>query len=171
MSLLFSNNGGSIVLPEKLLCDRLHGGHLIVNPPRPVWERSCLTADELVHWSLLVAATGQAMLEVLPTLSNGCLNYWEAGNWALNEQAHPVGPKDPKAHRRVHLHLLGRNRNVSDSHWAWGESPIFSSFAESDHRSSQFVPLSQSETRDIVEQVNQILPDRYKSLAAHFPPP
>lgn len=165
MPILFTNLGGSIVVPEMLLCDRLHGGHLVVNPPRPVWERSCLTATELVHWTLLGASTGQAMLEILPILSNGCLNYWEAGNWALNDHAKPVGPKDPKAHRRVHLHILGRNRNSTDPRWQWGESPVFSSFAESAQRASQFAPLNRLETNRIVERVEQILHDRYSTIA------
>ena len=39
--------GGTVVLPGKVLCDRRDGGHLLVNPPRPVWERSCLTPEEL----------------------------------------------------------------------------------------------------------------------------
>ena len=77
--------GGDVVLPDPLLVlvDRIDGGNLIVNPQRPVWERSELTALELTQWSYLVAATGRAMLDVLPQLAGGCINYWEAGNWAL----------------------------------------------------------------------------------------
>ena len=50
------------------------------------------------------------MLATLPQLKGGCINYWEAGNWALHGDADPRGPKTPEAHRRVHLHLLGRQR-------------------------------------------------------------
>ena len=34
--------------------------------------------------SLGIVQAGRAMLDVLPQLENGCINYWEAGNWALN---------------------------------------------------------------------------------------
>jgi hypothetical protein len=86
---LYSCDGGDIVLPGRdlVLVSRMDGGHLIVNPPRAVWERSELTRRELMQWSALVAATGRAMLDVLPQLEGGCINYWEAGNWSLGRSA------------------------------------------------------------------------------------
>ena len=70
MTPLLTTGGGSVVLPDAklVLVDRRDGGNLIVNPPRDVWERSELTAAELIAWSCLVAATGRAMLDVLPQL-------------------------------------------------------------------------------------------------------
>src|SRR5689334_16291033 len=107
--------GGTLVLPAAnlVLVDRADGGNLVVNPPRTVWERSALAPDELTAWSFLVAAAGQAMLETLPQLDRGCINYWEAGNWALNDAADPPGPKTAPEHRQVHMHLLGRSRFAS----------------------------------------------------------
>jgi diadenosine tetraphosphate (Ap4A) HIT family hydrolase len=122
--------GGVVTLPDLVLVDRADGGHLIVNPPREVWERSELSNDELAAWSLLVAAAGQAMLEVLPQLSGGCINYWEAGNWSLHPDAEPRGPKTPRQHRRVHMHLLGRSPHSNDPSWQWGEAPRFPEFRE-----------------------------------------
>ena len=86
---LFTCQGGDILLPDKnlVLVSRQDGGNLVVTPSRDVWERSELNAVELMLWSYLVAATGRAMLNVLPQLEGGCINYWEAGNWALNEAA------------------------------------------------------------------------------------
>ncbi|CAN7160536.1 hypothetical protein [Acidovorax delafieldii] len=81
--------GGTVDLPARPMNHRSDGGHVLVHPPRPVWERSELTPEELAHWSCLVAATGRAMLDTLPQLAGGCLNYWEAGNNALNPLAHP----------------------------------------------------------------------------------
>src|SRR5262245_61979829 len=108
--MLFRCDGGSLMLPARvsLLASRENGGNLVVNPPRPVWERSELTPDELARFAFLVAAAGRAMLEVLPQLAGGCINYWEAGNWALNDAAEPVGRKDARTYRQMHLHLLGR---------------------------------------------------------------
>lgn len=161
-SILFSNDGGSIVLPAKVLCDRQDGGHLIVNPPRPVWERSLLDPRELAAWSLLVAATGRAMLDVLPVLQGGCLNYWEAGNWALNELAEPRGPKRVEQHRRVHLHIFGRSPQSRHPDWCWGESPRFPDFADSAHWSEQFAPLTQDECAAIVARAAHLLATRYR---------
>ena len=86
-------SGGTLVLPsaELLLATRTDGGNQVVNPPRPVWERSELTSDELARFSFLVAAAGRAMLDVLAQLDGGCVNYWEAGNWALNIWADTLG--------------------------------------------------------------------------------
>lgn len=45
---LFRCDGGEVVLPDRsaVLATRLDGGNLLVNPPRPVWERGELTPDE-----------------------------------------------------------------------------------------------------------------------------
>jgi len=94
--ILYSCKGGDIVLPasDLVLVDREDGGNLIVNTPRSVWECSLLSPEELASWSYLVAATGEAMAARLPRLEGGCINYWEAGNWALNPAAAPEGAED-----------------------------------------------------------------------------
>ena len=119
---LFSCRGGDLVLPDRasLLVSRENGGNLVVNPPRAVWERSELTAAELTQFAFLVAAVGRAMIDVLPQLAGGCVNYWEAGNWALNDDAEPTGPKHARQHRQMHLHLLGRSPSSTDPSGRWG---------------------------------------------------
>lgn len=154
---LYSCAGGTLICPSTVLCDRHDGGHLIVNPPKPVWERSELTALELAHWALLIAATGRAMLETLPSLQDGCLNYWEAGNWALNEHAEPVGPKNVQAHRRVHLHVFGRSRQAAHPDWRWGESPRFPDYVQSKSWAAHFAPLTAQECDAVVERVKDLL--------------
>ncbi len=148
--ILFTSAGGSVVLPDLVLIDREDGGHLVIDPPRPVWERSELTPSELTLWSFLIAATGKAMLDELPQLEGGCINYWEAGNWALNDLAEPRGPKSPRDHRRVHMHLFGRSPRASHPAWAWGEAPKFPSFAERYEWAAGFRKLDTAECASIV---------------------
>ena len=152
---LFASPGGTIVLPGPALTlvDRLDGGHLVVNPPREVWERSELDATELAAWGALVAATGRAMLDALPQLSDGCVNYWEAGNWALHDDAEPRGPKDVRAHRRVHLHVLGRSRSAVDPAWQWGEAPRFPPFANRHAWAARFRRLNGDECRLVAGEI------------------
>lgn len=157
---LFECSGGVVLLPGRPLTHREDGGHLIVNPPREVWERSALTPAELTRWSMLVAATGQAMLETLPQLAGGCLNYWEAGNWSLNEEAAPRGPKDPQTHRRVHLHVLGRSRTATNPDWAWGESPRFPSYADS-ITAPTMSPLTPQECSGVAARIGRLMQDKY----------
>lgn len=156
---VFTCEGGEVVLPDArlVLVSREDGGHLIVNPPRPVWERSELNARELMLWSYLVAATGEAMLDVLPALDGGCINYWEAGNWALNNDADPKGPKSPKQHRRVHMHLLGRSPRGR----RWGESPAFPDFAHRFAWAAGNVRLTPDEYAAIVGRTSRILKEKY----------
>lgn len=155
--ILHASAGGTLCLPETLLCDRQDGGHLIVNPPRPVWERHELTPLELAQWSLLVAASGRAMLETLPCLADGCINYWEAGNWALNDAAAPHGPKDVREHRRVHLHLFGRSRQARHPDWRWGESPRFPDYRDVKTWTAAMTPLDAAECAAVVRRVAELL--------------
>jgi len=145
---LLKCGGGQLTLPDaaSLLLDRLDGGNLVVLPPRDVWERGELQANELTAFGFQVAAAAHAMLAALPQLADGCLNYWEAGNWALNEAAEPVGPKQPRHHRHMHLHLLGR----SPSGQRWGESPRFPDFAERDTAATSFARLTPAECYAVV---------------------
>jgi hypothetical protein len=169
---LFTCQGGQIVLPDQslVLVHRQDGGNLVVNPPREVWERSELSAVELMLWSFLVAATGKAMLDVLPQLEGGCINYWEAGNWALNEHAEPPGAKTAPAYRKVHLHLLGRSRTATDPAWSWGEAPKFPAFVERHAWAARNERLNAEECRQIVAQVETRLQTYYGMSASHLAP-
>jgi GNAT superfamily N-acetyltransferase/diadenosine tetraphosphate (Ap4A) HIT family hydrolase len=158
---LLTTAGGSIAVPDLVLVSRQDGGHLIVNPPREVWERSELTRDELMHWSFLVAAAGRAMIDSLPQLANGCVNYWEAGNWALHEDAEPRGPKTPRVHRRVHMHLFGRSPQATDPSWQWGEAPRFPTFADRLTWAANFAPLTADECDAVAARTAQLLKTQY----------
>lgn len=160
---LFSCEGGRLVLPPRdlVLVSREDGGNLCVLPPRDVWDRSELTPAELTLWSFLVAAAGRAMLDVLPQLAGGCINYWDAGNWRLNDQADPVGPKTAKEFRSVHLHLLGRSRTASDPSWKWGEAPVFPEYAQRHAWAARFERLNAAECEAVVGRAESLLVDRY----------
>ena len=109
-----------------MLVSRQDGGNLWVIPPREVWERSELTPVELMLWSFFVTATGKAMLEVLPQLQGGCINYFDAGNWGLHDHAEPQGPKTAKAYRKVHMHLFGKKSHGGRPRLAMGRGPEIS---------------------------------------------
>jgi hypothetical protein len=164
--------GGTLVLPARgtALCSREDGGHLIVEPPRPVWERSELPAAELSAWGALVAAAGRAMIDGLPQLRDGCVNYWDAGNWALHDAADPPGPKEIRARRRVHLHLLGRSRSAPDPAWRWGEAPLFPRFAERASRLAGMERLTPEECTIVVRRADQLLRQAYGFTGAAISP-
>ncbi|MEO8189577.1 MAG: hypothetical protein ABI682_04490 [Acidobacteriota bacterium] len=170
--ILFSCRGGAIALPARgsALVGREDGGNLVVHPPRPVWERSELEADELAAWSFLVAAAGRAMIDALPQLANGCVNYWEAGNWALNDAAEPVGRKSAEQHRSVHMHLLGRSPGAADPSWTWGEAPVFPRFAGRREWASNHERLSADECARIVARARVLWTDRYGMPDGDAPP-
>ena len=153
--------GGTVDLPARPMNHRSDGGHVLVHPPRPVWERSELTPEELAHWSCLVAATGRAMLDTLPQLAGGCLNYWEAGNNALNPLAHPQGPKTPALHRKMHLHVFGRSPRATHPDWLWGEPPRFPNFAQSEAWTQQFTRLEDDEGAALGARIQVLLDTRY----------
>ena len=168
--ILFSCNGGHLVLPDRasLLASRENGGNLVVNPPRAVWERSELTPAELSCFAFLVAAAGRAMIDVLPQLEGGCINYWEAGNWALNDEAEPKGRKDARSHRSMHLHLLGRSPASADPAWAWGESPIFPRFADKASWAAAFERFTAGECYQIVSRTDTLLRTTYGLMSGQI---
>ncbi len=169
---LFACAGGTVVLPDAMstLVNREDGGQLIVNPPRPVWERSELDAEELALFSFLVAATARAMIDALPQLRDGCVNYWEAGNWALNDAAEPVGPKLPRQYRNLHLHLLGRSPAATSPAWRWGESPKFPEFKDREAASAGATQLRPDECRDVLARAANALRNRYGMQAHQIAP-
>jgi len=145
--------GGEVALPDAnlVLVDREDGGNLIINPPRDVWDRTELTPQELTNWQFLVAATAKAMLRELPQLKDGCINYWDAGNWSLNEGAAPAGPKRGPLHRHVHLHLLGRSRNAKSPSHRWGEGVQWPDYSERQKWTAGFKRLNDDECKRIVK--------------------
>ncbi len=154
---------------------REDGGNLLVLPPREVWERGELTPAELTHWSFLVAVAGQAMLRTLPQLDLGCINYFEAGNWALNFAAEPHGPgsggmKNAPEHRRVHMHLLGRSRTATDPSWQWGEAPKFPDYAYRKVWALKHKLLNAAECKQIVAEAERVLRGRYGFTAQQISP-
>ena len=158
---LYRGAGGTVTLPiPARSCDRLDGGQLVVHPARRVWDRTALDAAELTQWNFLVAAAASAMLETLPQLHDGCVNYWDAGNWALNPDAPPAGPKSGPAHRVLHQHLIGRSRQSSDAAWVWGEAPFYPSFADRFAWSSGKAPLTAAECGVLVPRLAHVLHDR-----------
>lgn len=169
---LFACCGGRLTLPDRArtLIGRRDGGHLCVEPPREVWERSELTSIELTSWSFLVAAAGRAMLDVLPQLDGGCINYWEAGNWALHDQAEPRGHKTVREHRRVHLHLFGRSPAATDASWRWGEAPLFPAFADRLAWMAGFERLTARECQTVVAQTAARLQSQYGCCSADITP-
>ena len=158
---LYKGPGGTVVLPQPPFLDRLDGGHLIVNPPRRVWEQSELTAVELAHWCFLVGAIGRAMIDVLPQLDGGCVNYFEAGNWALNDAPPPKGPKRAPDHRRVHMHIFGRSPRARHPSWRWGEAPRLPDYKDRKSWAEGFAPLEDKECRAIIKRARTLLAARY----------
>lgn len=162
--MLMSCRGGAILLPSRdlVLVDREDGGHLIVNPPRNVWERSELAPDELRDWAYLVAATGAAMLSQLKQLESGCLNYWDAGNWGLNVDAPPSGPKRGREHRQVHMHLFGRSPTAKSPHWCWGEAPLFPPYSKRKAWAEAHRRLTPQEVSSVLQATIEVLRRKYK---------
>ena len=169
---IFKSDAGEVALPDEasVLNDGDDGGHLIVDPPRNVWDRTALAPDELTSWSFLVASAARAMLETLPQLQGGCINYWDAGNWSLNDLAPPEGPKIPPQHRVMHLHLFGRSPRSESPFWQWGEAPFFPHFVErvawaADHRR-----LSPAACAVITNRIGEILTTAYGQSPSSIQP-
>jgi hypothetical protein len=97
------------------------------------------------------------MLETLPQLDDGCINYWDAGNWALHRDAPPQGDKVGRLHRHLHMHLLGRSRRATSASWQWGEAPRFPRFADRSAWAAAHEPLTDEECQAIGARTRLVL--------------
>jgi diadenosine tetraphosphate (Ap4A) HIT family hydrolase len=167
---LYRGPGGKVILPGRVFLDRADGGHLIVLPPAEVWERSELTAAQLVEWSFLVAAVGRAMIDALPQLAGGCVNYFEAGNWALNDAAKPKGRKRAAEHRRVHMHIFGRSPQAKHPSWRWGEAPKIPDWKDRYAAAAGFEGLNEKECKAIAKRLRANLAGWYAQISARASP-
>jgi len=163
LEILLSSPGGSLCIPSPCMIDRRDGGSLLVMPPRVVWDRSVLSREELVNWSFLVAAAGRAMLDRLPQLDGGVINYWEAGNWALNAAAAPAGPKSGARHKQVHMVLLGRSRESKDKDWKWGEAPMYPWYRDAEKWMDGKDCLTEKECNEVVIRTTELLVEKYRT--------
>ena len=161
MKIIYRGAGGSVVLPKMVFLDRADGGHLIINPPKDVWEASELSPLDVAHWCFLYGAIGRAMIDVLPQLDGGCVNYFEAGNWALNAAAPPRGPKRAQDRRRVHMHVFGRSPQARHPSWRWGEAPRLPDYKDRQRWAAGFEPLTAKECSAIVRRAKELLKKRY----------
>ena len=161
MKIIYRGAGGTVVLPKSVFLDRADGGHLIINPPKDVWEASELSPLDVAHWCFLYGAIGRAMIDVLPQLDGGCVNYFEAGNWALNPAASPKGRKRAREHRRVHMHVFGRSPEAKHPSWRWGEAPRLPDYKDRQKWAKDFAPLTAKECGAIIKQAKDILRRRY----------
>ena len=162
MKIIYRGAGGTVVLPKSVFLDRADGGHLIINPPKEVWEASELSPLDLAHWCFLYGAIGRAMIDVLPQLDGGCVNYFEAGNWALGDGAPPKGKKKrAQDYRRVHMHVFGRSPNAKHPSWRWGEAPRLPDYKDRQKWMQDFEPLTAKECGAIIKQAKDILRRRY----------
>lgn len=161
--IILQATGGTVTLPDPrtVMIDHRDGGQLVVYPRRRVWDRTALEPAELVAWNALIAATARAMLETLPQLEGGCINYWDAGNWALHPDAEPVGAKTAPAHRFLHQHLVGRSPRSADPDWQWGESPFFPRFADRLTWSAGKTVLTADECAAIERRAREVLTGIY----------
>ena len=164
MKIIYRGAGGTVVLPKMVFLDRADGGHLIINPPKDVWEASELSALDLAHWCFLYGAMGRAMIDVLPQLDGGCVNYFEAGNWALGDSAPPRGKRKRAAdYRRVHMHIFGRSPQAKHPSWRWGEAPRLPDYKDRQRWAAGFEPLTAKECSAIVKRAKELLKKRYAS--------
>jgi len=163
VKIIYRGAGGTVVLPKMVFLDRTDGGHLIINPPKEVWEASELSALDHSHWCFLYGAIGRAMIDVLPQLDGGCVNYFEAGNWALGDAAPPKGKKKRAPdYRRVHMHVFGRSPRAKHASWRWGEAPRLPDYKDRKKWAAGFAPLEKKECDAIIRQAKILLKRRYE---------
>lgn len=167
MKQILATPGGTLCVPKHPMIDRKDGANLWTMPPRDVWDRSELTAEELTQWSFLIAASGRAMLDVLPQLRDGVINYWEAGNWSLNDLSEPKGVKKTgPEHKHVHMHLIGRSRNSTDPDWAWGEAPCYPPYKNHQSWWANKENLTRYEQRVVGNKARELLIEKYNLSAS-----
>jgi diadenosine tetraphosphate (Ap4A) HIT family hydrolase len=94
MPLIYKSRNFEITTPEHPHVSRSDGGHLIINPTKPVEDRTKLSGEKAIELMKLTMVAGEAMKNVLSQkgIEIGRINYQDNGNWR----------------HELHVHLYGR---------------------------------------------------------------
>lgn len=84
---------------ENAEVSRTDGGHLVINPIKPVQDRTELPVEQVVELALLTNIAGKAFKAGMAArgIELGRINYQDNGNW----------------HQELHVHLYGRAVNAT----------------------------------------------------------
>lgn len=125
---------------------RKDGGHLVINPKKPVADRTYLSPDMVVEMALLTNIAGRAMKDGLAErgIKLGRINYQDNGNWR----------------QELHVHLYGRA--IDATYQVYGE-PIKAARRPEDKIVQE--PLAEEDCRAIRVKVLEYAKERgYREL-------
>jgi diadenosine tetraphosphate (Ap4A) HIT family hydrolase len=97
---IYENSNFAVVVPEKPFIDRLEGGHVVIKSKIPVRDRTKLTKEQALEYTLLSMFVGEALTMGMQKqgVDIGLVNYQDMGNWSVFKPEGPI----------LHMHIFGR---------------------------------------------------------------
>lgn len=97
---LFEIDNFVVIAPDRPFIDRLEGGHLVIKSKILVRDRTKLTKEQALEYTLLSMLIGEALVEGMKKqgVDIGLVNYQDMGNWSVFKPEGPI----------LHMHIFGR---------------------------------------------------------------
>ncbi len=151
--IIFETKNYIVEVPEKPFVDRADGGHVRIMSKLKVKDRTKLTTQQALEYTLLSMLVGQALEQGMLKrgIEIGIVNYQEMGNWSVFK---PEGVT-------MHMHIFGRAKTAKIQ--KYGEA-VKLPFRDTGFYEG-FKPLDTEDINSIKEEMSKLSDsEKYKDL-------
>lgn len=152
---LFENDNFVVVAPDRPFIDRHEGGHLVIKSKIHVRDRTKLTKEQALEYTLLSMLIGEALVEGMKKqgVDIGLVNYQDMGNWSVFKPEGPI----------LHMHIFGRATSATIQ--KYGDA------VQLPHRETGFYdtfnPLNTDDISSITAEISRLVStEKYSMFAA-----
>ncbi len=153
--IIFETKNYIVEVPENPFIDRADGGHVRIMSKLKVRDRTKLTTQQALEYTLLSMLVGQALEQGMLTraIEIGIVNYQEMGNWSVFK---PEGVT-------MHMHIFGRAKTAKTQ--KYGEA-VKLPFRDTGFYEG-FKPLDTEDINSIKEEMAKLSEsEKYKDLSS-----
>ncbi len=151
--IIFETTNYIVEVPENPFIDRADGGHVRIMSKLKVRDRTKLTTQQALEYTLLSMLVGQALEQGMLKrgIEIGIINYQEMGNWSVFK---PEGVT-------MHMHIFGRAKTAKTQ--KYGEA-VKLPFRDTGFYEG-FKPLDKEDIDSIKDEMSKLsVSEKYKDL-------
>lgn len=155
---IYETDNFLVQIPDAPFVDRNEGGHVRIQSKLKVTDRTKLTLEQAIEYTLLSMLAGECLVSTLAIqgIDVGIVNYQEMGNWSVIKPNGPV----------LHMHIFGRAKTAIKQ--KYGEAVLLprrdTGFYDG------FESLNEGDITLFQKNINMLVAiDKYQSLKGFVP--